>query len=138
MLHVYLGRFAPFHEGHRMLLNRLIKIFGINNCLVLIGSANVINGRTPFTFKERKLMIQKHFPDIKVLSLDDLDNDPDWLKSIHKLEDELKDKFIFYGGSTTDLQIISQEFETHVLVDRFTEGKGINATEIRKKMGIGS
>ena len=121
-----------------MLLNKLINKFGINNCLLLIGSANIKNSRTPFTFEERKLMVNKVFPNLNILPLNDCNNDRAWLKSIHKLEDEFNEKFIFYGGSFSDLKILSLEFETHVLVDRFTEGKGINATEIRKKMGFGN
>ncbi len=134
MLHVYLGRFAPFHEGHKILLAKLIKEFGAVNCLVLIGSTNVLNERTPFTFKSRRKMLKKHFPDVRILPLPDIGGDEKWLDKLEDLEKNLGQKLVFYGGSLEDLKILSRRFETHVLVDRFTEGKGISATEIRKNL----
>lgn len=35
------------------------------------------------------------------------------------------------GGSKEDLEVLAERFETVILVDRFTAGKGINATAIR-------
>lgn len=134
MLHVYLGRFAPFHEGHRMLLTKLINRFGAENCLVLIGSANVLDTRTPFKFERRKEMIKEHFPHIQILPLDDVFSDEVWLGNISRLENKLAKKFVFYGGSSEDLKILAKKFETHVLVDRFKEGKGISATKIRENL----
>lgn len=134
MLHVYLGRFAPLHDGHKMLLAKLIKNFGLKNCLVLIGSVNEIDDRTPFLFETRKKMVTDSFPGIRVLALPNLNNDHDWLVSITKLEKKLGHKFVFYGGSLEDLAILAERFETHVLVDRFVEGMGISATEIRKTL----
>ncbi len=134
MLNVYLGRFAPFHEGHKILLTKLIKNFGVRNCLVLVGSTNVLNERTPFTFENRRKMIKKEFPAVKILPFPDIGSDEVWLDNIEELEKELGQKLIFYGGSSEDLKILARRFETHVLVDRFTKGKGISATEIRKKL----
>ncbi len=134
MLYVYLGRFSPFHEGHKMLLTKLINKFGIENCLVLIGSSNVLNERTPFKFETRKKMILKDFPDVKILPFADVDNDVVWLNNIKKLEKKLGQKFIFYGGSAKDLEVLSKGFETHVFIDRFTEGKGISGTQIRRSL----
>jgi nicotinamide mononucleotide adenylyltransferase len=134
MLRVYLGRFAPFHEGHKLLLNKLISKFGLENCLVLIGSSNVLDSRTPFKYQTRKKFIQKEFPYVRILPLKDLNNDEDWLRSIENLEERIGKKFIFYGGSKKDLKIPSQKFETHVLLNRLKEGRGISATKIRKSL----
>jgi nicotinamide mononucleotide adenylyltransferase len=134
MLHVYLGRFAPFHEGHKILLTKLIKKFGVENCLVLIGSSNILNERTPFTFESRKKMIQKHFPDVRILAVADVNDDGEWLDNVEDMQKKTEPEFVFYGGSKDDLMILSRRFKTEVLVDRFTEGKGISATQIRKTL----
>ena len=117
-----------------MVLGKMIEKFGLENCLVIIGSANVINERTPYTFEERKKMILKLFPKIKILPMADVGNNEIWLENLKKMEGELNTKFVFYGGSQADMEILSQRFETEVLVDRFTEGKGISGTEIRKSL----
>src|SRR5258706_5317568 len=98
MLRVYLGRFAPFHSGHKILLTKLIKKFGVKNCLVLVGSSNILNERTPFRFETRKKMIKTYFPDIKILPIADVNNDDDWFKIVEKMEKKFGQKFIFYGG----------------------------------------
>lgn len=132
--HVYLGRFAPFHDGHKLLLTRLIEKFGIENCLILIGSTNVLNDRTPFSFIARRKMILKEFPGIKIMPVPDFNDDDVWLSEVEKLQNSLGARLIFYGGSLEDLKILSKKFETVVLIDRFTEGKNISATKIRQKM----
>jgi nicotinamide mononucleotide adenylyltransferase len=134
ILHVYLGRFAPFHEGHRLLLRKLISRFGVDNCLVLIGSNNVLDERTPFKYISRRKMILKEFPGIKIMPFPDVMDDEKWLDKMEDLSKKLGKKLVFFGGSKKDLEILSWRFETYVLVDRFTEGKGISATEIRKTL----
>ena len=117
-----------------MLLQKLIDEYGVNNCLVLIGSTNVYNERTPYTFEDRSEMVKSAFPEIKVLPFPDEGSDDVWLDNLNELEKEIGQKFVFYGGSKKDLEILGKRFETHILIDRFTEGRGINATEIREKL----
>lgn len=134
MKHVFLGRFAPFHEGHKILLIKLVSNFGINNCIVMIGSSNVINDRTPYQPEERKEMIKEIFSKIKIIYIPDVGDDILWLENLKKLEKEMNEKFIFYGGSLKDLEVLSREFKIIVLVDRLTEGKGISGTKIRSEL----
>lgn len=136
MKHVFLGRFAPFHKGHLILLNKLIKKFGLKNCIVMIGSSNVINERTPFTAINRAKSIKSIYPDIKIIYLKDIGDDEKWLQSIKKIENQLNESFTFYGGSKKDLEILSKKFKTKILVNRFTEGEGISATKIRETLSV--
>jgi cytidyltransferase-like protein len=139
--HVYLGRFAPFHKGHLRLILKLIAKVGRENILILIGSSNNVNKRTPFTFEDRAKIIKVSIPEIEILPLPDgkagveyfdgSTNDM-WLDSLEKLAQERKEKFIFYGGSELDLEILAQRFETRLLIDRFEEGEGLSATKIRE------
>ena len=54
---VFIGRFQPFHDGHKRVVDRALTMS--KKVLILIGSANVARSiRNPWTFEERKEMIQ--------------------------------------------------------------------------------
>lgn len=131
MKHVFLGRFAPFHLGHKMVVDYIISRFGIENCLLLIGSSNKIDSRTPYSFTKRRNIIKRFYPLLEILALPDVENDKKWLASLKNLERKTHDKFIFYGGSKKDLSVLSTTFETHIAINRNTKGLGISATKIR-------
>lgn len=137
---VYLGRFCPFHKGHEMILKTLTKKYGESRVVVLIGSPNFLSERTPYTFELRKRMIRTVFPKLKIIPLPDTTKKPKylgdpyntkWLNRISKIEKSLKSKFVFYGGSKTDLEILALRFKTKVLLDRNKKGKGISGTLVR-------
>ena len=137
--HVYLGRFAPFHNGHKKLMSELVLRYGQESVLVLIGSTNTLNKRTPYTYEDRKEIIEVSYPDIEVLPLPDgkpnleyfdgTTNDA-WLDNIERIAAERGEKFVFYGGSELDLEVLSQRFETKVIVNR--EILKISATQVRE------
>ncbi len=133
-MYVFLGRFAPLHLGHQKIIDKMISLYGINNCLILIGSSNVINERTPYSFLFRKKLIKTIYPKINILPLVDVNNDRLWLDIVKKLETKLKTEFIFLGGSERDLKQHWSKFKTKVLIDRETEGKGISATNVRNML----
>lgn len=57
---VIIGRFQPFHNGHRYLIERAMLL--ADKVVVLVGSANKApNIKNPFTFAERKAMIEGVF-----------------------------------------------------------------------------
>ena len=54
---VFIGRFQPFHEGHKRVIDRALELS--KHVLILAGSANRSRDmRNPFTFDERKQMIE--------------------------------------------------------------------------------
>ncbi len=143
---VYLGRFSPFHRGHQTAIDQMVEENGTENCLVMIGSINTRNIRTPYTFEQRKAMIQSLFPQVKVIGLPDgkpglvyfdgSTNDA-WLDSIEKIQDEMGVSFVFYGGSKEDLEILSERFQTRILLDR-SKSPELTATNVRKAMEDGN
>jgi hypothetical protein len=57
---VYSGRFQPFHKGHFATYQNLIKKFGKDS--VYIATSNKTdNQKSPFNFKEKKMIMQKMF-----------------------------------------------------------------------------
>ena len=58
---VFIGRFQPFHLGHKNIID--VALIDAENVIVLVGSSNVARcHRNPFTFDERKGMILESYP----------------------------------------------------------------------------
>lgn len=59
---VFIGRFQPFHLGHKRVIDEALKM--AKKVIIVIGSARAArNIRNPFTFEERKDMIEVVFPE---------------------------------------------------------------------------
>lgn len=136
---VFLGRFSPFHLGHQAIVEKMISHGSTTDCLIMIGSSNSRNERTPYTYYQRAEMVKEIYPQIRIIPLPDAkpelvyfdgSTNGQWLESIKKIEEELKTKFVFFGGSREDLEILSQKFETKIVTDRHKRKK-VSATEVR-------
>jgi len=85
---VFIGRFQPFHNGHKKVIDRALEL--ANDVLVLVGSSNRgREGRHPFTFAERKFMIEScYYHDeidyaLHVNSINDYTyNDNRWIRQV--------------------------------------------------------
>lgn len=142
--YVYLGRFAPFHNGHKRLLSEMVRQFGSESVIVMIGSTNTLNARTPYIYEDRAEIIRVSFPEIEIIPLPDgkpnleyFDGTTNeaWLDSIESIAREKNEEFIFCGGSRADLEVLATRFKTIVLVSR--QQINISATEIRKAIASG-
>jgi bifunctional NMN adenylyltransferase/nudix hydrolase len=59
---VLIGRFQPFHNAHKELVEQALKI--ADKVVILVGSAHAApSPKNPFTFEERKWMILDTFPE---------------------------------------------------------------------------
>jgi nicotinamide mononucleotide adenylyltransferase len=140
---VLLGRFSPFHKGHQAEVEYMIEEHGIEKCLVMIGSSDSYNYRTPFTYEQRMTIIKAVYPEIKIIPLPDIkakqiffdgSTNQQWLASIKEIEKEMGVKFIFYGGSKEDLSVLSEAFETKIAVNRRKGHQEISATNVRRAL----
>ncbi len=138
---VQLGRFAPYHRGHQLITEQVIRRHGVENTLIIVGSSNSLNERTPFTYEQRKALIQKVYPEIQVVPLEDINpalalhsesTIPLWLEQIRRIQAEIGVIFKFYGGCEHDLRFFHDDFDSEVVVDRETAGEGISATQVRE------
>lgn len=89
-LAVFIGRFSPFHVGHYHVISQALQ--QAEHVLVLVGSARSPRSyRVPFTFQERRDMIEGSFPRelrerIRVLPLEDSTyNDSRWIQNVQTL-----------------------------------------------------
>jgi bifunctional NMN adenylyltransferase/nudix hydrolase len=86
---VFIGRFQPFHVGHWEVLDRALGL--ADKVIVLVGSSNQPRTiKNPFTFDERKKMIQNAFRQendrivVEPLS-DNKYNDTAWAASVQSI-----------------------------------------------------
>ncbi len=86
---VFIGRFQPFHLGHKSVIDEALK--RAKNVIILIGSANLPRSlRNPFTIAERTAMIKNAYDSataerIHCVGLDDtLYNDTRWLQYVQQ------------------------------------------------------
>ena len=84
---VFIGRFQPFHRGHKAVIDEALK--RADNVIMLIGSANLPRSlRNPFSVAERAAMIKGAYSAaeaarIHCVALDDaLYNDTRWLQYV--------------------------------------------------------
>ncbi len=84
---VFIGRFQPFHSGHKAVIDEALK--RSDEVIILIGSANLPRSlRNPFTVAERTAMIKGAYSAdqaarIHCVALDDaLYNDTRWLQYV--------------------------------------------------------
>lgn len=156
---VHLGRFAPYHEGHKMVTEHLMSKRRSRRPLVIVGSSNVFEGRpprdskerelmlrTPYTAHQREEMIRRLFGEtVDVLHLPDTEIDPikhatsssAWLEEISRIEAARHAKFVFAGGDEKDMKTLKKAFPVEVPIDRGSRGRGINATHIRNLIQSG-
>lgn len=131
------GRFQPFHNGHKALIEEALKIS--EHVVVFIGSVQESRtDKNPYTYEERKAMITTTFHNkVTVIPLKDYTSHNMWIEKIKQKLAVLgyhKSKQIFVccnkDEDTTESNKLLSEFETHSVV----QPNVLNATDIRHKL----
>ena len=151
---VFIGRFQPFHNGHKAVIDAALQ--QAHEVVIVVGSSFAArNIRNPFTFEERKAMIEACFTDpkyftyagaqgriktprVKVVPVSDYPYDDNkWVNAIQRIVDETiphaKDVgLIGHSKDSTSYYLnIFPRWKDHVEVPNVN---GINATDIREKV----
>lgn len=143
---VFIGRFQPFHIGHKAVLDAALA--QAKDVIVLVGSANRSRSfRNPWSFEEREEMISKVYPhetgnseQLKILPLNDtLYNDDAWTSNVQRAvdgvieEQGLQGKTVgLIGHSRDKTSYYLKLFPQWTSVDVKHEVGVFNATDIRK------
>ena len=136
---VFIGRFQPFHTGHMLVVQGMVKVCG--KIIIAVCSPSAKQGATdPFTSSERRDMIQRALQandiipnaDVTFIEISDQPTDEAWAKMI--LEQA--------GGTVhqvwTGNEWTKKCFEAAgIEVKWIKEVPGISATEVRKRMAEG-
>lgn len=134
-------RLQPLHRGHEMLIGRMLK--ECDQAIVAIGSIQAHDARNPYSFEQRRAMVEACFNDasdrLDLIGLRDI-GAPDtrsWAAYVLGTiaQAGLKRPTHYYAGSED-----AHWFEGVLPVrrlDRFSEGAGISATAIRADLKAG-
>lgn len=143
---VFIGRFQPFHMGHKAVVDEALK--RAENVIMLIGSANMPRSlRNPFTVEERAQMIKGAYPKqdadrIHCVGLDDaLYNDTRWLEyvqsSIKTVTQSLTEDIALIGHSKDSSSYYLSLFPTWESIS-VPNYKNLSATPIREGYLMGA
>lgn len=138
---VFIGRFQPFHNGHKAIVDAALK--QAKEVIIVVGSSFASrNIRNPFTFDERRQMIKSVFPQdtVKVVPVSDYPYDDNkWVRAVQNVvhgalkwsADPIRIGLIGHekDGSSYYLKIFKPLGWGNVSVPNVD---GINATDIRK------
>ena len=126
---LFIGRFQPFHKAHLIDVKNILK--DADEVIIAIGSSQEKNTlKNPFSYKERKKMIEKtlknnKIKNYKIYAVPDFYNDKKWVGHI---KNGLPKFDAVYSGNKWTLRC----FEKHkIKVKKIKLIKGINSTIIR-------
>ena len=129
---LFIGRFQPFHNAHlsdvKMALKECSKV------IIAIGSSQESGTKdNPFSYEERKEMLSDVLKAHKIFDYDiipvpDINNDKKWVEHVEKVIPSFD--IVYTGNDKTDRLFKEKKID----VREITLIKGINATEIRKRM----
>lgn len=154
---VFIGRFQPFHNGHKAVIDAALK--QAKEVIVVVGSSfSARNIRNPFTFQERKEMIEAVYKDefnyhgaqgrvktprVKVVPVSDYPYDDNkWIAAIQNVVHgaiasdgwtDFPPKIGLIGHSKDSTSYYLNIFPTWGNVE-VANVDGINATDIRKML----
>ncbi len=73
------GRFQPFHLGHKFLVEEALKI--CETLIIGIGSSNIIDNQNPYSYEKREKFLKAFIKDAgiekKVVKIIPIEDDPD-------------------------------------------------------------
>ena len=134
---ILVGRFQPVHRGHVQAIEFALE--NSNKLFVVVGSAEKSNQkRNPFTFEERKKMIElaineKELQDnISIIPINDANNHTEWIASIKNTVGEYN--LIFTNDELTEK--LFKKDETEVINVPLVDRNILSATEVRKRLEL--
>ncbi len=138
---VIIGRFQPFHAGHKALVEEALKI--ADNLIIFIGSRNVNRSfDNPWTVEERIDMIKRSLDNasldrVILAGVNDTQNDPEaWVKNVVENVRNLS------GGSQIIVLVGHRKDDSSYYLDLFpmwayreipSYGGGISGADIRRQ-----
>ena len=148
---VFIGRFQPFHNGHKAVIDKALQ--HAKEVVVVVGSSFAARStKNPFTFEERKTMIDAVYGDqfnyagaqgrvktsrVKIVPVSDYPYDDNaWVSAVQSSVDKVrtgtKTGLIGHSKDSSSYYLkIFPQWRDHVEVENVD---GINATDIRNAL----
>ncbi|MFB6164903.1 MAG: nicotinamide-nucleotide adenylyltransferase [Haloarculaceae archaeon] len=104
----YVGRFQPFHDGHREMTEGIAE--QVDEVVVGIGSADASHTvRNPFTAGERIMMISRALEDIEsrtyVVPIEDIDRNSVWVSHVESMSPDFD---VAFSNNPLVVQLFSE------------------------------
>ena len=138
----FLGRFQPFHLGHHNVVEEMKEKF--DNFAVIIGSPEKSGTeRNPLTFEERKDLINACFPNLKIVGIEDTEEDPESSDPESEANRKWAEMFEEKGfervisGNEKVKEIIENHTEIEVKKPEMFSEKIYSGTEVRRRIKSG-
>ena len=127
---VFIGRFQPFHNGHKSVIDRALKL--ANRLVILVGSSNSPRCyRNPWSWQERSAMIKANYSEedgkrIYITPLIDTPyNDEAWISQVQY---SVNSVILTHGGDRTSVGLIGYAKDhTSYYLEMFPEWGSVNA-----------
>ncbi len=131
-LGILIGRFQPLHAGHVHLIKEALQ--RCDELLIVIGSTNGARSlKNPWTFEERKSLIEQTFPSapLHFVGIPDFFSQSLWTDAVKQSVPEY-DKTVLFGHYKDASSDYLKEFPEWQYQE-LPNFKGINATQIREE-----
>jgi len=130
---LYLGRFQPFHNGHRAVIEEIAK--EVDELIIGIGSAQISHEmKHPFTAGERILMITRSLKDFKipvyVIPIEDINRNAVWPSHVRSTVPPFD---VVYSSNPLVVRLFKED-GYNVKSPAMIERKNLSGTYIRKQM----
>jgi cytidyltransferase-like protein len=135
-----IGRFNPIHIGHMHIIEEMMSKSDIP--VILIGSSNIsMTKENPFSFEERKEILQKIYPSLIILPIPDFGKLKTWVSKVDKLIASVSSSFenvndiILYTSkkdNDADLRVNWCSMIGHNVQGISERSDGLSATVIRE------
>lgn len=131
----FLGRFQPFHEGHKNVVEEYRDKFDVFK--IIVGSADKEREEeNPLTFEERKEIIHECFPDIEVLPLKDEEKteegNREWVEKIEGLDIDT-----VISQNELVQRLVSEHTALELVAQDLYDPEIYSGTEVRRRIKSG-
>ena len=127
---LFIGRFQPLHKGHVNAIRELFKKY--DKIVIAIGSTNKQDSKNPFSFQERKSMLnsvlRKYKRPYRIIGVPDVKSDEEWKEEL--IRNSKKSDVVVTGNPWTERCF--NDFR--VIKPSMLNPKKYNATRIRKSI----
>ncbi len=128
----FLGRFQPFHLGHKQVVEEYMDEF--EELVLVIGSAGKSREEeNPLTSEEREELIKECFPEIQVFHLDDRESDEKWIKDLEK---KTGAETVISGNDFVK-ELVREHTEMEIEAQKLHDPEIYSGTETRRRIRSG-
>ncbi|WP_135820535.1 nicotinamide-nucleotide adenylyltransferase [Halostella litorea] len=129
----YIGRFQPFHNGHRNMVQAIAE--DVDELVLGIGSAGDSHSKhDPFTAGERIMMVTKALVDVDLVTyavpIEDLDRNSVWVSHVQSMSPDFD---VAYSNNPLVIQLFN-EAGVEVRQSPMFNRDVLEGTEVRERM----